>query len=84
MNLRNGSQVLIAGGLTVQNNGTGVLADAAGPLTLTSVPANPSAITGNVTDMRLQFGTRSTIDGVTIGTMVCDATVLSRGTKTCP
>ena len=84
MNLRNGSQVLIAGGLTVQSNGTGVLADAAGPLTLTSVPANPSAITGNVTDMRLQFGTRSTIDGVTIGTMVCDATVLSRGTKTCP
>jgi Periplasmic copper-binding protein (NosD) len=84
MSVRGGSQLLIVGGLTVQGNGTGVLADAAGPLTLSSVPSNPSTITGNGTDMILLFGTRSTIDGVTIGTLVCDGTVLSRGTRTCP
>ena len=84
MSLNQGSQVFIVGGLMVQGNETGVLADAAGPLTLMSVPANPSTITGNGTDMRLSFGTRSTIDGVTIGTLVCDGTVLSRGTRTCP
>ena len=53
-------------------------------LTLRSTQANPSTITGNGTDMRLLFGTRSTIEGVTIGTLFCDATVLSRGTKICP
>ena len=78
MSLNQGSQVFIVGGLMVQGNGTGVLADSAGPLTLTTVPANPSTITGNGTDMRLSFGTRLTIDGVTIGTLVCDGTVLSR------
>ena len=84
MSLGWGAQVIIVGGLTVQGNGTGVLADGAGPLILTSVPANPSTITGNGTDMSLAFGTRATINGVTIGTLVCDATVLSRGTTTCP
>jgi hypothetical protein len=84
MSVLRGSQLHIVGGLTVQANGTGVLADGAGPLTLASVPANPSTITGNGTDVNLGFGTRSTIDGVTIGTLVCDATVLSRGTRTCP
>lgn len=84
MNLRLGSQVHIFGGLTVQGNGTGVLADGAGMLTLASPAANPSVITGNGTDVSLGFGTRSTIDGVTIGTLVCDGTVLSRGTRTCP
>ena len=84
MSVLRGSQVHIVGGLTVQANGTGILADGAGPLTLTSVAANPSTITGNGTDMLLLFGTRSTIEGVTIGTLVCDATVLSRGTRTCP
>jgi hypothetical protein len=62
----------------------GVLADGAGTLTLGSIADNPSTITGNGTDMRLLFGTRSTIEGVTIGTLSCDATVLSRGTKICP
>jgi Periplasmic copper-binding protein (NosD) len=85
MMVRLGSQVhVFGGGLTVQGNGTGVLADGAGSLTLASVPANPSVITGNGTDVSLGFGTRSTIDGVTIGTLVCDGTVLSRGTRTCP
>ena len=84
MSIGLGTHVLIAGGLTVQANGTGVLADGAGTLTLRSAQANPSTITGNGTDMRLLFGTRSTIEGVTIGTLFCDATVLSRGTKICP
>jgi hypothetical protein len=79
-----GTNILIRAGLSVQGNGTGVLADGAGTLTLGSAPDNPSTITGNATDMRLLFGTRSTIDGVTIGTLFCDSTVLSRGTKICP
>jgi hypothetical protein len=34
--------------------------------------------------MKLTFGSRSTVQGVTLGTpLVCDATVLSRGTTTC-
>ena len=84
ISLGQGTTVLIAGGLTVQANGTGMLADGAGTLTLRSVQANPSTITGNSSDMRLLFGTRSTIEGVTIGTLTCDATVLSRGTTICP
>jgi hypothetical protein len=84
MSIGLGTNILIRGGLSVQGNATGVVADGAGTLTLGSVDDNPSAITGNGTDMRLQFGTRSTIEGVTIGTLVCDATVLSRGTKICP
>jgi hypothetical protein len=79
-----GSQVLVMGGLTVQGNLTGVVADGAGSLVLASTPENPSTITGNGNDMILSFGTRSTINGVTIGTLSCDATVLSRGTTTCP
>ena len=84
MSLGQGTTILIAAGLTIQANGAGVVADGAGTLTLRSTQANPSTITGNGSDMRLLFGTRSTIEGVTIGTLVCDATVLSRGTKICP
>jgi hypothetical protein len=62
-----------------------VLADGAGTLTLASIPSNPSTITDNSTfDVDLAFGTRATFDGVTIGTITCDATVLSRGTTVCP
>jgi hypothetical protein len=84
MSLGQGTTILIAAGLTIQANGAGVVADGAGTLTLRSTQANPSTITGNGSDMRLLFGTRSTIEGVTIGTLVCDSTVLSRGTKVCP
>ena len=84
MSLGQGTTVLIAAGLAIQGNGAGVVADGAGTLTLRSTQANPSTITGNGSDMRLLFGTRSTIEGVTIGTLVCDSTVLSRGTKICP
>jgi hypothetical protein len=32
----------------------------------------------------LSFGTKSTIDGVVVGTILCDATVLSRGSEVFP
>lgn len=85
LNFIQGSGAIIVGGLNVQNNGTGLLADAAGPLTLVSIPPNPSSITGNTdVDVNLSFGTRSTINGVAVGTVTCDGTVLSRGTTVCP
>ena len=76
---------MIVGGLNVKNNTqAGVVAEDAS-LTLVSIPSNASAIQGNGTaDLALTFGARSTIDGVQMGTMQCDATVLSRGTRVCP
>jgi Right handed beta helix region len=80
-----GAGAVITGGLSVRSNGTGVLADGAGTVTLISIPPNPSSITNNSTvDVDLAFGTRATIDGVTIGSITCDATVLSRGSPMCP
>jgi hypothetical protein len=76
---------LLVGGLTVRNNGTGVrTTNGAGVLTFISIPSNPSAITGNGVDVDLRFGARATIDGVEVGTITCDSTVLSRGTTVCP
>jgi len=75
---------LLVGGLTVRNNGTGVRGDGAGVLTFISIPSNPSAITGNGVDVDLRFGARATIEGVEVGTITCDSTVLSRGTTVCP
>ena len=75
---------LLVGGLTVRNNGTGVRGDGAGVLTFISIPENPSAITGNGVDVDLRFGARATIEGVNVGTITCDSTVLSRGTTVCP
>jgi hypothetical protein len=86
VNIVDSSVAVIDGGLNVKNNGTGLLANGAGTLTLRT-SAKPSAITGNRTDVDLQFGTRATFDGVTIGTIVCDTTVLSRdgaGNPVCP
>jgi hypothetical protein len=76
---------LLVGGLTVRNNGTGVrTTDGAGVLWFISIPPNPSAITGNGVDVDLHFGARATFDGVDVGTITCDSTVLSRGTTVCP
>ena len=73
------------GGLDVQGNGTGLLADGAGSLTLVSIPPNPSAIQGNMSvDTDVRFGTRIMVDGAVLGKLVCDATVLSRGSTKCP
>jgi hypothetical protein len=81
-----GSSALLIGGLTVQNNQIGgLLADGAGTLTLVSQESNPSSIQNNGgTDVDLRFGTRVTFGGVTIGTITCDTTVLSRGSTVCP
>jgi hypothetical protein len=86
--LSEGASALLVGGLTVEQNQTGLLADGAGTLTLVSIPPNPSSIQNNGgnggTDVDLRFGTRATLVNVAIGTIVCDGTVLSRGTKLCP
>jgi hypothetical protein len=79
-----GSSALIVGGLQVANNTTGISADNAAGLTLVSIPPNPSSVQSNGTDVRLGFGTKSTISGVAVGSLMCDGTVLSRGTKVCP
>jgi Right handed beta helix region len=85
LNLGTESSLLTVGGLNVEGNGTGLLADGAGSLTLISIPPNPSAIQGNtVADTDLRFGTRMTVNGATLGNLKCDATVLSRGTTKCP
>jgi len=74
----NGAQLLVTG------NGVGLSGDGAGTLFALSQSATPSTISGNGLDVRLAFGTRATFDGVTIGSITCDATVLSRGTTVCP
>ena len=53
-------------------------------LSFVTDPPNGSEITGNDTDVNLKFGTRATFQGITIGTIVCDRTVLTRGTTVCP
>jgi hypothetical protein len=70
--------------LTVKGNGVGLSGDGAGTLTVVAAPAVPSSISGNTLDVNLGFGTRATFQGVTIGSIVCDATVLIRGTTACP
>ena len=85
LNFINGAGAVIRGGLSVQNNGTGVLADGADTLTLVSIPPNPSVVENNGTNVDLKFGTRATFEEVTIGgTITCDATVLIRGSTVCP
>ena len=83
--LGQGSTVVIVGGLNVKNNAQAGVAAEDASLTLVSIPPNPSVIQGNGTvDLALTFGSRSTIDGVQVGAIQCDATVLSRGTSLCP
>jgi hypothetical protein len=84
MNLRPGSSAFIVGGLNVHDNDGGVLVDEAS-LYLEAATGLPASVAGNGSNVRLSFGSRSTILGVTIATaLVCDSTVLSRGTTTCP
>ena len=70
--------------MNVHDNATGILADDTS-LSIAAAPGLPNSIAGNGTDVQLSFGARSTIENVAIGTpLVCDPTVLSRGTTTCP
>jgi hypothetical protein len=83
--VQNANGIFQGGPLTVRNNHSqGLLADGAGTLIVESNPAKPSRIEQNGTDVDLRFGTRATFQGVTIGSITCDATVLSRGTTVCP
>ncbi len=86
LNFESNSDATIIGGLTVRNNGTGVLADGAGALTLVSIPPNPSSITDNTdVDVDLRFGSRVTFGGPPfVGSVQCDGTVLVRGSAGCP
>jgi hypothetical protein len=84
MQFLQGSTATIVGGMNVRNNIFGIDADNATGLTFVSTPPNPSAIQSNGIDVRLTFGTKSTINGVLVGNIVCDQTVLSRGTTVCP
>jgi len=80
-----GSSMLSIGGtLNVRGNGTGIAADGADTLTLIASTTNASIDGNRDSDVDLRFGTRSTIIGFAIGKMLCDGTVLSRGTKVCP
>ena len=80
-----GSSMLSIGGtLNVRGNGTGIAADGADTLTLIASTTNASIDGNRDADVDLRFGTRSTIIGFAIGKMLCDGTVLSRGTKVCP
>jgi hypothetical protein len=80
-----GGFIFQGGQLTVTNNEVGLAGDGAGTLTILSRRATPSSISGNrKLDVDLKFGTRATFQGVAIGSITCDATVLSRGTTVCP
>lgn len=84
MHLRMGASAFMIGKLDVHGNDIGVLSDEAS-LLLQGLPASQSSIAGNGTNVQLLFGSRSTILNVAVGTpLVCDATVLSRGTAACP
>jgi hypothetical protein len=85
LNVGSESSVLAMGGLHIENNNVGILADGAGTLTLASPPRNPSTIRSNTTiDADLRFGTRITVNGAAIENIKCDSSSLSRGTVKCP
>lgn len=78
----------IDSGVLVENNAVGIQGDGAGLVSLGptdgSPPADPLTIQSNGTDLLMSFGTRLQINDATVSTVVCDATVLSRGSTTCP
>ena len=84
MLMEDGANALIIGGLNISGNGAGVSAVGAGTLTLVSVDPNPSQVNLNQVDLDFGFGTRATVSGVRATDVVCDDTVLLRGTLTCP
>jgi hypothetical protein len=74
---------LFADNLFVQDNGGRGITANDGSI----VRCNNSTITGNAGgDVNLEFGSRSSLDGNTIGSLPisCDNTVLSRGNHVCP
>lgn len=92
MQVGGNSDVSINGGLNIANNfGPGLVADGAGVITLAPLdpsppPALPTIIDGNGgPNVILNFGSRATFaTNVTVGSIVCDGTALSRGSAVCP
>ena len=87
-NAGNGVAILLGSNLTMvnqvvmetQNNvGNGVQVDNGSSATLLN-----ASVSGNHPDVSLAFGARSDIRRSSVGTMTCDATVLSRGDVVCP
>jgi Periplasmic copper-binding protein (NosD) len=84
-----GSRAIFHGDLTVRNNKIGILADSSGTVNVNAaplpIPPHQSIISGNDTDIDLRFGSRAIFgDAITIGTIKCDKTALSRGAAVCP
>jgi hypothetical protein len=78
------SNVMNKGGLEISGNfGPGLVADAAGTIDLAGESLSFIESNGGP-DMVLEFGSRATIKGVDVGVLVCDPTVLVRGTVACP
>lgn len=81
----NNSGGVILGGLQVQNNGVGVLADGAGSITFGSFADNTSFISDNsTTDVDLRFGSRVTFCDMTVGAVLKDDTALTQTLSPCP
>ena len=79
--IRDSSIIAIDNNLTVTNNGdVGVSVDDS------RVRISNSTITGNLgpADLSASFGSRLILNGNTINTIACDATVLSSGDTVCP
>lgn len=76
-----GTFTFVTGSLAVEGNPTGLEADNSS-VTIIGGPETHS-ISG---DVKLSFGTRATLRGVDVEALpiICDDTVLSRGTVTCP
>ena len=83
LNLGLGSSAVFVGGLNARLNETAGVTAEGSDLVIISIPPNPSVVTGNGTDVKLGFGSRMTGDGLDVGTLACDDSVLVRGSESC-
>lgn len=84
MLMEDGASALIVGGLSIQDNSVGILANGANTVNVVSVPPNPALVTNNQLDINAQFGSRITFENVDNDSVFCDETVLVRGSIVCP
>ena len=71
-------------GLAVQGNDGGLPADGAAAIAIVGDPSQSLITSNSETGVDLSFGTRATFQEVGIGEIICDPTVLSRGSTVCP
>ncbi|HUP64159.1 MAG TPA: hypothetical protein VM557_02610, partial [Thermoanaerobaculia bacterium] len=70
---------VMTGNITASGNQTGISAEDS------SIAISNSTLTGNTDkDVWIRFGTRLSAKATTAGTVLCDGTVLVRGTIACP